>query len=372
MGTNVRAAVFSPGRLWWIWYFLLALVAFAVFTRPPSILTGQEVKLTAAYELKARQPFADTSKLAAGKHPGTQSHGAKLTPRLVGSILLYWTRIFSWHPYLPATLFGFAFLLSGIWVGYQVTGDRLVGLYLALTYAGLYAAAACFSVNWGPKPFDGIAIGLLGLTMLSMKRLWVLASLSFLACWTDERCILSLALIGFLVLAWPECDRRSAVNRCLTIAASVGIYLVTRLLLAVALDWGMPDLSGVNVIPQLAILVSQLAAWTCFEGGWISIIMAAVVLRTHRDYFRLCSFLGLVAVAIIACLVVADVSRASSFAFPLIPASYALLKRYGVGPRELRVLAGAGAAISLLAPNFEIVAGMTVTWLPSYLPILFP
>lgn len=367
----MKAAVYTAQRLWWIWYLLLALVAFAVFTRPVAVLTGQEAKLTAAYEFKAQHPFADTSKLSTGEHPGTQSHGAKLTPRLVGSILLYWTRNFSWHPLLPATIFGFAFLLSGIWVGYQVTGDRLVGLFLALTYAGLYAAAACFSDNWNPKPFDGIAIGLLGLTMLSMKRLWILASLSFLACWTDEKCIVSLVLIAFFVFAWPAFDRRSALYRCLTIAASIGIYFITRLLLSIALDWGVPDLSGVGITPRLAILVWQLAAWTCFEGGWISIIMAAVLLRTHRDYFRLCSFLGLVALAIIACLLVADVSRTSSFAFPLIPVSYALLKRYGVSPRELRILSGTGAAISLLAPNFEIIAGMTVTWLPSYLAILF-
>lgn len=370
MGTNVQTGAPVAGGFWWVWYLALALLAVAVFTRAPSVLTGQEVKLPPAYELKAQRPFADTSKLTVPEDPGERSHGAKLTPRLVGSIVLHWAKKFSWHPYLPAMIFGMVFLFSGIRIGYQIAGDRLVGLYLALTYAGLYSAAACFAVNWAPKPFDGIAMGLLGLTMLSIRRPWVMAGLAFLACWTDERCIVSLLLIAFFVYAWPTFSRREALHRCFILAVSIGVYLATRLLLAMALDWGTPDLSMIRFSPPLALLVLQLVAWSCFEGGWIAIIMAVVVLAGRQDHVSLGLLVGAVAVAIGSCLIVLDVSRASGFAFPLIPAAYGLLKRCAVTPRELRIVAGAGAAASLLVPTFEVITGVTVTWLPSYLSIL--
>ena len=370
MGTNVQAAAPAAGRLWWLGYLCLALLAVAVFTRAPSALMGQEVKLPPAYELKAQRPFADTSRLTVPDDPGERSHGAKLTPRLVGSVALYWARNLSLHPYLPAMIFGAVFLFSGIWIGYRIAGDHLVGLYLGLTYAGLYAAAACFAVNWAPKPFDGIAMGLLGLTMLAIQRPWVMASLAFLACWTDERCIVSLLLIAFFVLAWPTFSRRDAWYRCFILAAAIGVYLVTRLLLAAALGWGTPDFGMIRFHPPLALLVFQLVAWACFEGGWIAITMAAVVLAGRQDFSTLFLLVGAVALAIGSCLIVLDVSRASSFAFPLIPAAYGLLKRCAVTPRELRIVAGAGAATSLLVPTFEVITGVTVTWLPSYLSIL--
>lgn len=370
MGTSAQAAAPAAGGLWWVGYLAVALIAVAGFTRVPYVLTGQQVKLPPAYELKAQRPFADTSRLTIPEDPGERSHGAKLTPRLVGSVALYWARSLSWHPYLPATIFGMVFLFSGIWIGYLVAGDRLVGLYLALTYAGLYSAAACFAVNWAPKPFDGIAMGLLGLTMLSIRRPWLMGGLAFLACWTDERCIVSILLIAFFVYAWPSFERRDALYRCLILAVSVGVYLITRLLLAMALDWGKPDLGMIRFNPPLALLVFQLVAWTCFEGGWIAIIMAVVALAGRQDRVGLCLLLGAVAVAIGSCLIVLDVSRASSFAFPLIPAAYGLLKRCSITLRELRVVAGAGAAVSLLVPTFEVITGVTVTWLPSYFSIL--
>ena len=70
-------------------------------------------------------------------------------------------------------------------------------------------------------------------------------------------------------------------------------------------------------------------------------------------------------------MLVLDVSRASSFAFPLIPLAYVFLKQTGFSPRELRILAGGGALVSLLAPNFEVIAGITVKWLVPLPPMLF-
>ena len=101
-------------------------------------------------------------------------------------------------------------------------------------------------------------------------------------------------------------------------------------------------------------------------GGWITIIFAAGVLYNQKDHARLCLFLGSIALSIFACLLVLDISRVSSFAFPLIPVSYILLQGNDFSPREMRIFTGAGAATSLLAPNFEIITGLTIKWLTPF------
>ncbi len=360
----------TAGDFWVFKCLVVALIAAIVFTSAPALLFHKNVEMPPAYELKAEHPFSDTSTLTIPEHEGERSHGAKLTPRLVGSILLYLVTGLSWHPYLPATIFGLLFLLSGIRIGYQITGDRLIGLFLGLTFSGLYASSACFSINWDPKPFDGIAIGLLGLTMISMRRKWVLFVLAFLSCWTDERAIISLVVIAAFAFTWSALSARKRASSCATIACAILLYLISRILISYLLNWGSPDLGMIGIGARLGLLFSPLAFWTCFEGGWITIIIAAWILFTQRDHLRLSLLLGSVALTTLACLLVLDISRVTCFVFPLIPFSYSLLYKNNLSLREFRILAGSGAAISLLAPNFEIVAGVAVRWLPPLLPAL--
>jgi hypothetical protein len=368
---NSALDILISGHFWMLKCFIAVLIIAVFFTCAPAILFNKDISLPPAYELKAQHPFADISTLTIPENAGERSHGAKLTPRLIGSLLLHLATTLSWHPYTPATLFGLFFLFSGIQIGYQITSDRLVGLFLGITFSGLYATSACFSFNLSPKPFDGIALGLLGLTLISTKRQWLLAILSFLSCWTDERAILALSFIAFLVISSPELDKRVKFSRCLTIAGSILTYLITRVIFSYAFRWGIPDMSMVGIIDtRLQLLFSPLAAWSCFKGGWIAIIFAVWILYTQQDCTQLFLLLGSVVLAIVSCVLVLDISRASSFAFPLIPVSYSLLKGKGFNPRELRIIAGAGAAISLLAPNFEILMGNPVLqWLPPLLPI---
>ena len=73
--------------------------------------------------------------------------------------------------------------------------------------------------------------------------------------------------------------------------------------------------------------------------------------------------------AISACLVVLDTSRVAAFAFPVIVIALAVLENYR-SETELRRIFGAAAMVSLLAPNFEVIAGVTVKWLPPLFLIL--
>ena len=53
-------------------------------------------------------------------------------------------------------------------------------------------------MNHGAKPFDGVALGLVGATMLAIEIPWLLGLFAFLACWTDERAVVALGLIGLI------------------------------------------------------------------------------------------------------------------------------------------------------------------------------
>ena len=355
-----RIAGLGEGNYWVLLCLILVSIAAVVFSAAPAVVVKRKVTLPPAYELKAEQPLADTSTLTVPEQIGERSHGAKLTPRLAGSMLLHLARTFSLHPYTPATLFGIVFLLSGILVGYQISDDRLVGLFLGLTFSGLYATSACFSVNWMPKPFDGIALGLLGLTMISLKKRSLLAIMSFLSCWADERAILSLFFIALILAAWPKWERKEKLSRLLIIVASIFLYLVSLALVSWTLGWHPLDMGMIGLQPRLACVFAPLAAWSCFEGAWIVIILAMWSMYEKRENLWLCLLIGSVLLAVSSCVLVLDVSRASSFAFPLIPLSCVLLKRAEISQRELRIVIAGAAVVSLLAPNFEIVEGVAV------------
>jgi hypothetical protein len=364
-------ALLTGGRYWALKCLAVATVAALLFATAPAIFVNGTIDLPPAYELKAQQPFADTAPLTVPEHPGERAHGAKLTPRLTGSILLYIADKLGQHPYLPATLFGLLFLLSGILTGERISGDRSVGLFIGLIYAGLYATSACFALNWMPKPFDGIAIGLLGLTVYAATRgpLW-LALAAFLSCWTDERALLTLLLVGALIAALPALERQARTRLWLAVGTAILAYFVSRLALALLLDWQQPDVAMVGMELPLAVLFAPLAAWTSFEGGWVLIAVAAWLLSSGGDSKGLRLLLGATLMAVIACLLVLDISRVSSFVFPVIPLALALLVGRSLPARDLRLLTGSAAVVTLLAPNFEIIAGVTVKWLPPLIPLL--
>lgn len=157
--------------------------------------------------------------------------------------------------------------------------------------------------------------------------------------------------------------------RCIALAAAVIAYFVSRLLIAHALGWASPDLSNLGILPK-ALLFSPLAVWSCFEGSLVTIVITARVLIGRRDSVALWLLLGAVALAVIPCLLALDIARSSCFAYPVIPMAYALLKKHGSSAHELRTLAGLAGVISLLTPNFEIIMGTTIDWVPALLPSL--
>lgn len=360
-------SILTDGKFWAFKCLLVAIGAALVFSCIPEILIQREIPLPPAYALKSDHPLADTSQLTVPAHDGERLHGAKLTARLTGSILLWSARKLTLNSYTPATVLGLFFILSGILIGTQLTKDRLAGLLVGLLFAGLYTTSACFSINWMPKPFDGVAIGMLGLTIILLNRYGFLFLSAFISCWADERAILGLFFISILATILPPVTPTAVTRRLLAIFCAVIVYAISRWLVGLALEWAPSNTDF--MIPQLKLSIAflQLAAWSALEGGWILLVAALYAITRNRRYKQLVLFLIAIGVAISSSVVVIDTSRVGAFAFPLILAAIGSLKYDKTSPSEIRRLLGLGAFISLLAPNFEIIVGVAVKWLPSYL-----
>jgi len=138
VGSTISAVLDS---LWWIPATLLAAVACFACTCTPVVLDARPIDLPIAYREKARHPLADTARLPL-RDPtnfaefGPWSHGAKLTPRIVPSILLAAATRAGLHPYMPATIGGLLLLGSLIVATARVTGDKIVGASVASLWRG--------------------------------------------------------------------------------------------------------------------------------------------------------------------------------------------------------------------------------------------
>jgi tetrahydromethanopterin S-methyltransferase subunit F len=355
----------TSGPIWWLKAWVVSLVAAFAFSCVPAVWMYENPELPPAYELKRQDPLADTSKLTIPEHPGERSHGAKLTPRVFGAWMLHLSAKISNHPYWAATLGGLLFLLAGVLVGKKLTDDRISGLLCGFLFAGLYTSNACFSVNHGPKPFDGIAIGMVALTLLLMDIPWLMGVAAFFACWTDERAIVALVLIGCLIHVRLRHTKGANVMPTLVLVASVAAYVVSRVFMGRLYQWNPSDVSMIGDNLLASFSYAQMAAWTALEGGWM--LAAALVLAMSRcemrgDLVRLV-VAGISAIA--TCIMVLDISRATAFIFPWILGLVAGIRSLEDDPQRMRRLLGFAAVVSLVASNVEIISSIAFTPLPT-------
>jgi hypothetical protein len=354
------------GRFWLIKSLVVCLIATLTFSCAPAIWMFPVIELPPAYQLKAENPLADTATLTIPEHEGERSHGAKLSPRLLSSFFLYLSTQLGQHPYLPSSIGGIALLMSGLIVGTKLTGNRSTGLATGLLLAGLYASNACFSMNHGPKPFDGIAIGVVALTAMLLDRPWLFAISAYLACWTDERAIVSLALIGALVTVRARFDTHARQTRYIILAGAIMIYGLTRLLASRLLGWSEASTSMLGDNLSASLSYGQMVAWTCYEGGWI--VVGTAALFAFKQGNRRDGVVVIIAslIAMGTCLIVLDLSRAAAFSFPVLFIALAVLNQSaGLARNVTARTTFIAAAVSLLSSNVEIISSIAYSPLPT-------
>ena len=178
-------------------------------------------------------------------------------------------------------------------------------------------------MNFEHKPFDGVAIGLIALTLILVERPILFTACAFLACFTDERAIMSLGLIGLTIMLRGDMERKKRLDHCWMIAGQSSPTSLPEAYSRV-FAWSSADFSMVGDNLLITTTYWHLAGWSCFEGAWILILLASWKSQSRVvSVLLLTGALGCVA----SCLLVLDISRASCFAFPLIFAALAALHR---------------------------------------------
>jgi hypothetical protein len=350
-------------KYWQIYSLALAYFTMVFFTCAPSVMISSELELPFAYQLKADNPLADTAAVFMDPKDGESFHGYKLSPRILGSSLLWAAQALNLHPYLPASIFGLLYLLSGIIVSYQITQNKRIAFFMGLLFAGLPAASASFAVTWMPKPFDGIAIGLVALSILVRKQPYFLLASGFLACWTDERSILGLFYLMVLSLIESKKQPRDQLSKLAIIPLSILLYAISRLFLSHLLEWKSPDTSYMLLDLPSWLGFAQLAAWVPFEGSWI-LIISALAAGTSRHIRLLLS--SLVILPVLTIFLALDLTRNAAFCFPAI---FIFLYTLWQSKQQEKVpqMAALAATLTLLSPNLEVIVNSIVRWIPSLL-----
>ncbi|NCA10451.1 hypothetical protein EBR56_01360 [bacterium] len=343
---------------------LLAAAA-ATLTCAPAVLTGRPVDLPAAYLAKAENPFADTALLPLADPTnfaefGPWSHGAKLTPRIVPALLLAAARRLGWHPYIPATAGGIVLLASVIVATARATGDRFVGVYAGCAVAGLYASAACFAIPFQPKPFDGVALGFVGLAMLAAVSgpPAGLAAAVALGCLSDERAAVAAVGCGWLAVFSTSAPEKLR-GRLVAIAVGILSWIAIRLGLGMACGWSRPDGSLVDAgILRHTLPAAGQAARVAFEAAAAPILLLAGLVARRRHWAVAAGWLATMVISLASCLVVLDTSRAAAFLVALVPAAWAGLSFFGLQRETMRSLSLATAIGCILVPTLDVIAGV--------------
>ena len=299
-------------------------------------------------------------------------NGAKLTPRVLPAVFIkfsVWLGLsFAW----PATIGGIALIGAVIFYVYRTTDDLLTCFYAGLCMAGNQVCSNCFSLLFEFKPFDGVALGLVGLTLAaSCVSPIATGLLAFCSLWSDERSLISLMLIATVLFIVKPADASRSHRLLFSIGLALVGYIISRPMISWLAGWGSQDLSmlGTSVL-SATLPFSGLVPWLSLEGAVILVIAVFRELSSRQEWYRSAVLAAALALAWASCLVVLDISRACCFLFVVIPLSIYLLSTFSVSRQELRRLTLYSAAISILAPNIYVIAGVVLNIIPSWAMLL--
>lgn len=173
------------GSGWQLKVLLFCWLFGACFSYNLEWVVPSGIPLPRAYEEKSLRPLVPVDTENWTGHEGEISHGKKINTRLAGSLLLWLGVKAGLTPYAVSSCFGLLFLFCFLRSSFRAVPDRWSAFLFCLMVTGLFASSSAFAVTFMPKPFDGIALGFLGLALLPHLGLVFLGT--FLGGWTDER-----------------------------------------------------------------------------------------------------------------------------------------------------------------------------------------
>ena len=350
---------FTAGRLWVAKSTVLCILFTLVIAGGFGFETFRDGYFDAYYE-KIQHPLQDlTLTYPAG------SHEAKLNARLTVPVVLH---VLGLHArwVLPALTISavVAILFLSCLLAFQITGNRVVALFVALEVSSTYTG----SFGW-IMAYDAVALTLVACLLLAQIPWYLRGILVFAAAFTDERGLIASLFVFPFLAAKENTGWRKSINRDnVACAAAVVLYFIARLWLQYGVGMNS-TLKGVGP-GSFAGNVGYWHAglWFALEGGWLFVILALLSLLVRKQYVRLVLFLiptfGLLAGSFMN----GDVLRSTAYLFPALFLSLQILREHETD-RTLVLYTLVALFASVIAGNYNIYVGK-ITWfmpVPVYL-----
>jgi hypothetical protein len=354
------ASPWTQGEYWLLKVTLAAFACGMFFAFPSydALFHGDYLQAWQAVLEKTSNPLLDMSQVY-----GPGSHESKLTFRLVVPVVAHYLGLGVKGMVFLQSLAGVFILALSAWIGFQITRDRATALFTALLVAGTYAGSMAFVEMRGI--FDGVAVLFL-LLALSSKRFVLISVFIFLAAWTDERGLVAAALV-FAYHALPGGSGQWRDWHTLLKPAPLAViagglaYLVSRYILA-----SYFDLTTATEGVGLNLLVDQLnlfpmGTWTALEGGWLLLILAAILLYRYKAYYHLfLVFIGVGAIIVVSMSVV-DITRSMAYMIPVVFIAIKVVAAVEQKDTYLHYFVVA-AIFTLLSANYYAGGEKTIWW----------
>ncbi len=303
-----------------------------------------------SFNEKKDHPFTQTN-----YEPG--SHAAKKTFRLTVPIIAKVFQLGNYAVFLLQFIVTILFLFFAIRFVEKITGDSITGLLTTIGLGFIYAGHAGFTdINtW----FDEFAYLFLLLAMFSNQPYLILIFIQ-LACWTDERAIIS----SGLVFIWWKIKEEGIFSfksffsfklNSSVVVFSLLLYASGRFLLASLAQLSTP-LSNVGLKPLLSDTdFMGMALWTSLEGFWIPVLLTFFILWKYKNFNLLVSIFSLLLILALGSFSVFDKTRSGAYMFPVIFISILVLKNY-FSTADIRKILFVTVPVCFLFPSYYIIS----------------
>jgi hypothetical protein len=246
----------------------------------------------------------------------------------------------------------------------RITASRPVAVVLALMIGSTWAGMTAFVELRGV--FDAVAILLLVSCLYARNPLLVMLFI-LLAGWDDERALLAAPLVVVFLLLQREAGSPGLIVRAffsprlLGLYAGLGIHAVTRL--AYARAFGIPiryDGNGLGILASQVNMI-PMGIWTAFEGGWLLVGGALIVLMKEKRRVELVLFILALGFLLAIAMCTVDVSRSTAYCLPAVFVALTVLSRSET-PEGLWRLAITSSVLAVLWPPYYAGGKSTIWW----------
>lgn len=358
---------FSQGKFWILRFTVILAISFNLIYFPEAIIkkiknswTVQDLNVQSFLNEKINEPLKPFEKATDNDHFSKRE--LRLTPYVVGKLLglnsgkLFYLQI----ALLPVFIFGLLKVL------YSFSRDKVISILGTICLMYCYVGN---SFNYDTLFLDSFAyLGLLGGVLLRMNLLAI--PVLVLTYFVDERSVIPSLIIPLLTymelkltepgaLSIAETNGVKSILRNMTIwivLIAIAIYILGRqAFLQFGLHTPIGQENGV-AFGQAFLYMERIspAILSSLKTNFIILFLGITYLHKNRGYFMEGWLVSIFALTLAVSLSVEDVTRSLAYSFPVVLASF-LLMRLDKNNNLTRRYMVALAAINFLTPTYTLI-----------------